>query len=104
MMNLLHTGRKLCFTSSVYNMNLCSETESCSCSIHCNVSAAYYNNLLACCDRGIVVITESLHQVASCKVLVSGEYAVSVLTRDTHEFRKTCTGTDKYSGEAFVIH
>ena len=104
MVNLLHTGRKLCFTSSVYHMNLSAQTESGSCSVHGNVSAAYDYNLLAGCDGCIIIVAEGLHQVASCQVLVGREYAVGVLARDAHELGKTSAGTDKYGGEALLVH
>ena len=104
MVNLLHTGRKLFLASSVYNVNLSAETKSSSGSVHRYVSAAYYSYLVSCCDRCVIIVAEGLHQVASCQVLVSGEYAVGVLSRNSHELRKSCTGTDKYGVEALFLH
>ena len=46
MVNFLSTGRKFCFTSSVYNMYFCTQTKSRSCSIHCYVSTTYNGNFL----------------------------------------------------------
>ena len=85
-------------------MNLRTETERGSRCIHRYVSAADNSNLLSCCDRGIVIIAERLHQVASCEVLVRGEYAVRVLTRDSHESRKSGTGTDEDCLVALLVH
>ena len=42
-----------------------------------------------------VIIAECFHQVVSGQELVCGEYAVCVLTRDSHEHRKACAGTDE---------
>ena len=85
-------------------MNPRTETERGSRCIHRYVSAADNSNLLSCCDRGIVVIAERLHQVASREVLIRGKYAVCVLTRDSHESRKTCAGTDEDCLVALFIH
>ena len=65
MVNFLHTGRKLCLTTTVHDMYLSAETKCCSCSIHGYVAAADYSNLLACYDRGIIVLAEGFHQVVS---------------------------------------
>ena len=51
-----------------------------------------------------IIIAERLHQVASCEVLVRGEYAVRVLTRDSHESRKSGTGTDEDCLVALLVH
>ena len=102
-MNFLCSCRKLCFTSSVYDMYFCTKSQSCSCSIHCYVTTADNGNFLACCDRCIIRIIECFHQVASCQVFVCGEYAACVLSRDSHEHRKTCTGADEYSFKSFVL-
>ena len=45
-----------------------------------------------------------LHQVASGQILVSGEYAVGVLARNSHKLGKSCAGTDEYGLIAFLIH
>ena len=103
-MYFLHTCRKLFLTSSIYNMNFCTETQSRSCRIHRYVSAADYNYLLRFHDRCVIIIAECLHQVASCEVLVRGEYAVRVLTRDSHESRKSGTGTDEDCLVALLVH
>ena len=102
-MNFLCSCRKLCLTSSVYDMYLSTKSQSCSCSIHGNVTTADNCNLFACCDRCIVGIIECFHEVASCQVLVCGEYTACILTRDTHEHRKSCTGTDEYSLKSLVL-
>ena len=102
-MNFLCSCRKLCLTSSVYDMYLSTKSQSCSCSIHGNVTTADNCNFLACCDRCIVGIIECFHEVASCQVLVCGEYTACVLTRDTHEHRKTCTGTDEYGLKSLIL-
>ena len=39
----------------------------------------------------------------TCQVLVCREYAACILTRDTHEHRKTCTGTDEYSLKSLIF-
>ena len=104
MMNFLHTSRKLCLTAAIYNMYLCSKTKRCSCSIHCYVSAAYNSYLFSCHNRGVIILTECLHQVVSGQILIGGKYAVGILTRNSHKFRKTCTGTDENSLKAFLIH
>ena len=85
-------------------MDLRTETERCSRCIHRYVSAADNSNLLSCCDRSIVVVSECLHQIASCEVLIRGKYAVRVLARDSHESRKTGTGTDEDSLVTLFIH
>ena len=103
-MNFLCTGRKLSFATTVNDMYLSAETKSGSCSIHSYVSAANNCNFLAVCDWCIIVITESFHQVVSGQELVGREYAVGVLTRDSHEHRKTSTGTDEYSFKALFVH
>ena len=103
MMNLLHTGGKLFFASSVYDMYLSAKAKSGSCRIHGHVSAADHCNLLSAHDRGIGILTEGLHQIASGQVFVGGEYAVGVLTGDSHEFGKSCAGADKYGGKTFLI-
>ncbi len=36
--------------------------------------------------------------------LVCREYTACILTRDTHEHRKSCTGTDEYRIKAFLFH
>ena len=102
-MNFLCSCRKLCLTSSVYDMYLSAKSQSCSCSIHSNVTTADNCNFLACCNRCIVGIIECFHEVASCQVLVCREYAACILTRDTHEHRKTCTGTDEYSLKSLIF-
>jgi len=102
-MNFLCSCRKLCLTSSVYDMYLSAKSQSCSCSIHSNVTTADNCNFLACRDRCIVRIIECFHEVASCQVLVCREYAACILTRDTHEHRKTCTGTDEYSLKSLIF-
>ena len=103
MMNFLCTGRKLCLRTTVNNVYLCAETKCGSCSVHSYVAAADYSNFLAVCDRGIVIIAECFHQVVSGQELVCGEYAVCVLTRDSHEHRKASTGTDEYCFKSFVF-
>ncbi len=85
-------------------MYLRAETKRGSCSIHSYVAAADYSDLLACHDRSIIRIVECFHQIASRKVLIGREYTVSRLSRDTHEHRKSCAGTDKYCLELFLFH
>ncbi len=51
--------RKLCFTSSVYDMYFSTQTKSSSCSIHCNVTTADNSNFLTVFDRCIMVITKA---------------------------------------------
>ena len=85
-------------------MDLRTETERCSRCVHRYVSAADNSNLLSCCDRSIIIIAECLHQIASCEVLIGREYTVCILARDSHESRKTCTGTDEDSLVALFIH
>ena len=85
-------------------MDLRTETERGSRCVHRYVSATDNSNLLSCSDRGIVVIAERLHQVASCEVLIRGKYAVCVLTRDSHESRKSGTGTDEDCLVALLVH
>ena len=55
-------------------------------------------------DRCIIIISEGFHQVVSCQELIGRENAVRLLTRDTHELRKACAGTDKYCLKALFIH
>ena len=55
-------------------------------------------------DRGSGIGIKRLHQIASGQVLIRREYTVGILAGDTHELRKSCTGTDKYSMEALFIH
>ena len=73
-------------------------------SIHGNVSAAYYRNLLACYDRCIIGIIKGLHQVAPGQVFISREYAVGCLAWNSHEHRKACAGTNKYGFKVFLLH
>ena len=84
-------------------MYLCAKTKCSSCSVHGNVTTAYNCNFLAVCDRGIIILAECFHQVVTCQILISGEYAVCLLTRDSHEHRKSGTGSDKYSLEALIL-
>ena len=79
------------------------ETQRGTCSIHCYVTTADYGNFLTLHDRCGGLLVKCLHQVASGQVLVCGEYAVCVLARDTHKLRQTCTGTDEYGTEAFLV-
>ena len=103
-MYFLHTCRKLFLTSSIYNMNFCTETQSRSCRIHRYVSAADYNYLLRFHDRCVIIIAECLHQVISGQVLICRKYAVGIFTRNTHELRKSGTRTDEDCLETFFIH
>ena len=104
MVNFLCSCRKLCLTSSVYDMNLCTETESRSRCVHRYVSTADNSNFLTSSDRCVIIVAERLHKVASCQVLVCGEYAVCVLARDSHKSRKTGTGTDEDCLVALFVH
>ena len=103
-MDLFHSGRKLRFTSSVYDMYLSAKAECCSRGIHGNVAAAYDSDFLSCYDRSIIAVVKRFHQIASCQVLVGREYAVGVLARDTHEHWKSCSGSDEYSLKSFLFH
>ena len=104
MVNFLCSCRKLCLTSSVDDMNLCTETESCSRCVHRYVSTADNSNFLTSSDRCVIIVAERLHQVASCEVLIRGKYAVRVLARDSHESRKTGTGIDEDSLVTLFVH
>ena len=104
MMNFFCSCRKLCFTSSVYYMNFCAETKSCSCSIHSYVTTTNNGYFLTGSDRCIVIITESFHQVTSCQVFICGEYFVCILSRNSHEHWKSGTGSDEYCLESFFFH
>lgn len=53
---------------------------------------------------GIGIFIESLHQIASGKVFVCGEYTVGIFTGNTHEFGKSGAGTDEYGFKAFVLN
>ena len=101
MMDFFHTGRKLFFTSSVYDMYLSAKAERCSGSIHSHVSAAYDSNLFPAHDRRFGIFAESLHQVASCQIFIGGKYTVGIFSGNSHEFGKSCSGTDKYCGKSF---
>ena len=85
-------------------MNLSAETQSGTGSIHCYVSTADNGNFLSCNNRGIVIVAECLHQVVSRQVLIRREDSVCILTRDSHETRKSCTRTDEDCLKAFLIH
>ena len=104
MMYFFCSCRKFCFTSSVYDMYFCTETKCGSCSIHCYVSAADNSYFLAMYDRCIVIFTECFHQVVSCQVLVCRKYTFCGFSRDSHEHRQTCTGTDEDCFKTFFIH
>ena len=84
-------------------MYLCAKTKCSSCSVHSNVTTTNNSNLLAMCDRSIIILTECFHKVVTCQVLVSGEYTVSLLTRDSHEHWKSGTGSDKYSLKSLIF-
>src|SRR5699024_5624888 len=88
MVNFFSSGRKFFFASSVYDMYLCTQTQSCCGSVHSNVSAAYYHNSLSCLDRCIVILTESSHQIASCKVFVCREDSIAYFPRNSHKHTK----------------
>ena len=104
MMYFFHSGRKLLFTSAVYDMYLSTQTKCGSCSIHSHVTAAYHSYLFTVHDRCSGIGIKRLHQIASGQILIGREYTVGILTGDTHELRKSCTGTDKYGMEALFIH
>ena len=104
MMYFFHSGRKLLFASAVYNMYLSTQTKCGSCSIHSHVTAAYHSYLLTMHDRCSGIGVKRLHQIASGQVFIGREYTVGILAGDTHELRKSCTGTDKYSLEALFVH
>ena len=83
-------------------MHLCAKTQGCSRRIHRHVSAADNRNLLTLHDRRVGVFVKRLHQIASGQILVRREYAICILPGDSHEFRKSGTGTDKYGIKAFL--
>ena len=66
--------------------------------------AADDDDLLRLVDRCIVIVAIGFHQVIACQVLIGGENAVGIFTRDTHEHRKTGTGTDEDGFKAFLFH
>ena len=80
------------------------KTQGCSRSIHCHVSAADNSDFFAVSDRGIVVLAVCFHQVVSGQIFICREYAVCLFSRDSHEHRKTCAGTDEDSLKAFLLH
>ena len=103
-MNFLFTSRELFLTSSVYDMSLTAKTKCCTGSVHSNVTTTDYNNFLAVYDRGIIALIKCFHQVVSGQELVCRQNTTSGLTRNTHEFRKSCTGTNEYCIESFVLN
>ena len=104
MMNLFGSCRKLLFRSAVNDMYLSSKPEGSTCRIHGNISAAYYSNLLAYLYGCCIVIKISLHEIASCKILICGKYSHGSFSRDSHEHGKSCTGAYKYRLKAFILH
>ena len=104
MMYFFYSCRKFCFASTVYDMYFRTKTKCCSGSIHSYVTTTDNGNFLTCCDRCIVRIIKCLHQVTSCQVFICREYSVGCLARDSHEHRKTCSGTDEYSFKIFLFH
>ena len=45
-----------------------------------------------------------LHEIATGKELIGGVNAAKILTRDSHETWKTCTGADEHSLKAILLH
>ena len=83
-------------------MHLCAKAQGCSRCIHRHISAADNRNLLTLHDRRVGVFVKRLHQIASGQIFVRGEYTIRILPGDSHEFRQSGTGTDKYGIKALL--
>ena len=84
-------------------MDLRAEAKCCSGCIHSNVAAADYNSFLCLVNRCVIIIAESIHEIVAGQVLICGENAVRIFTRNTHEHRKTSTGSDENSLITFLL-
>ncbi len=103
-MHLFHSGREFCLTSPVHDMYVGSETECCSCSVHRHISSAHNSDFLSRCDRSIVGIIVGFHQITSCQILVRREHLIGILSRDSHEHRKSGSRSDEYGLKPFILH
>ena len=63
--------------------------------IHRNVSASDNNDLATLHYRGVALVAEGLHEVASGQELVGRVHALEGFTRNSHEVGQSCTGSDE---------
>ena len=103
-MDFFHSGRKFFFTSSVNNMYICTKTYCCSCCIHRNITAADDSYFRACNDWCVIRIIKCFHQITSCQILICRKYAVRIFPWNSHKFRKSSSGSDKYCLESFFFN
>ena len=102
-MYFFYSCRKLCFTTTIYDMYFCAKTKCCSGSIHSYVTTTDNGYFLACCDWCI-----KNHRMPSSGYFLSGIHLQRTLrcclARDSHEHWKSCSGTDEYSFKIFLFH
>ena len=103
MMNLFCSGRKFLLAPTIYDMGFCPQTESRTRRIHRHITTADNNHLAARVDW-CIIMQISFHQIIPCQIFIGGEYAVGLFARNSHEFWKSGTGTDKYCIKTFFIH
>ena len=103
MADLLFSGRKLLFTSSVYDMRFRAKAKRCSRGIHCDIATADNDGFLCPHDRRSRIVPVRVHEVGSCQILIGGEDAERLLTWNIHESGQSRAGADKDSIEALFL-
>ena len=102
MMQFLHTCRHFILGAAVNDGDLAAEAPGSAGGIHRGVATADDDDLLAFCfrQRRLIFFLVRLHQVDASEKFIRRQDAVHVLTRNVHEARQSCTGTDKDLPEA----
>ena len=101
--HLFQSCRHFSLRASVYYCHVGSQSLCCSAGVHCRVSSANHEHLLAEVHRCVRLRVGSVHEVHSCEIFVRRHYVDGVLSRYVHEVRQSCSASHEESLESLFL-
>ena len=103
MFHLLKACRHLRFRPSVDQSDVSTESFCRTTRVHCSVTTTNDEHLLTYYNRCIRIRIGCIHEVNTCKILVTWQDIDGVFARNTHEIRQSCTRTNEDSFESLCL-